>query len=102
VIPRRSTAPQDPPGIRPGGGLGDPPQIGEGTEIPVEIEGTPGPVKVGVVGDPSSTRTVSPKDIKANGGKIPLPEGARAGQVVFVTMTEPPFSSFLIEVVGSV
>ena len=93
---------QDPaPAIRPSPSLGDPPSAGEGADIPLTIEGNPSSITVGVVGDPSPPKTYSPEEIQANGGSVPMPPGATGGQIVYVQMTDPPFTTFLVEVVGT-
>ena len=91
----------DPKGIKPGSSLGDPPRVAEGGEIPFSFEGQEGNVTVGTLGDPNSKRTYTPKQIRDAGGKVPLPANASGGQIVFVTMEDPPFSTFLVEVIGT-
>jgi hypothetical protein len=88
-------------GIRPDPAMGDPPAVHEGDSISVIVEGSGGSVLVGILGDPTPPQTLSLEEIEANGGSIPLPLGATAGQIVYVTMLDEPFTSFLVEVLGA-
>lgn len=89
------------PGVIPGPGLGDPPRVPEGGDIPVRFPDKPGEIVVSNPALPGSTKSYTPAQVQANGGRVPLPVGTTAGQFVLIRLRGKPGEGFLVEVIGT-